>query len=296
MTTLRHLIFTLLLFCGLAQAAKAESYFQYPIVPDSISTLEGRCNYLADHFWDFCDLTKGFSARAKMGEEFKVYLSVLENATPARAAAGLKNLMQRLDKQPKDQLYFANIAESRLYSDTAEAWIDYLYLPVAETVAANKKLNKAEKARYALHADLLRGSMVGEPIVPLTFTCIDGSTSDLHAKPVAATVIFFNDPECSDCNLARIRLHADISTSQLIDEGRLRIVSISVVEPDEEWKKAATAYPETWTVGANPDADLKVDLRFGTPDFYILDKNNKIRFKHLSVDQVLDVARQLKKR
>ncbi len=296
MTTFRYLIFTVLLLCGLAPAAKAESYFQYPIVPDSISTLEGRCNYLADHFWDFCDLTKGFSARSKMGEEFKVYISVLENASPDKASAAMKKLMQRLDKQPKDQLYFANVAEALIYSDTAEAWIDHLYLPIAETVAANKRLNKAEKARYALQAELLKGSMIGEPIVPLTFTDRDGKASNLYADSAAVVVVFFNDPECSDCNMARIRLHADISTSQLIDEGRLRIVSISVVEPDEEWKAAAKAYPENWTVGANPDADLKVDLRFGTPDFYILDKNHKIRFKHLSVEQVLDVARQLKKR
>ena len=45
-----------------------------------------------------------------------------------------------------------------------------------------------------------------------------------------------------------------------------------------------------------PDADLTVDLRNGTPDFYIIDKNHNVRFKHLTIDQVLDVARQLKKR
>ena len=56
------------------------------------------------------------------------------------------------------------------------------------------------------------------------------------------------------------------------------------------------SYPSAWSVGANPDADLTVDLRNGTPDFYIIDKNHNVRFKHLTIDQVLDVARQLKKR
>ena len=41
---------------------------------------------------------------------------------------------------------------------------------------------------------------------------------------------------------------------------------------------------------------MTIDLRAGTPEFYILDRNHNIRFKHLTIDQVLDVARQLKKR
>ncbi|MDE5961023.1 MAG: hypothetical protein K2H08_04825, partial [Duncaniella sp.] len=109
-------------------------------------------------------------------------------------------------------------------------------------------------------------------------------------------VVFFNDPDCDDCNLAKLRLDADISTTQLIAEGKLKVVSISLSEPTQEWKEAVASYPSTWRVGANPDADMTIDLRAGTPEFYILDRNHNIRFKHLSIDQVLDVTRQLKKR
>ena len=41
---------------------------------------------------------------------------------------------------------------------------------------------------------------------------------------------------------------------------------------------------------------MTIDLRMGTPEFYIIDQNHNIRFKHLNIDQVLDVTRQLKKR
>ncbi len=296
MIKIRHLIFMLLLMAGVTPSASADNYFQYPIVPDSISTLEGRCNYLADHFWDFCDLGKAFSARAKMGQEFKVYLSILENANPTKAADALTSFMKRLDKQPKDQLYMAGVAEARLYSDTAEAWIDYMYLPVAATVAANKRHSKAEKARFASQAEILRGSLAGSPITDISYTTPDGSNRKISSDSASVVILFFNDPDCSDCNMARLRLDADISTTQLINEGRLKVVSISLAEPDDEWKKTAAGYPANWSIGANPDADMAVDLRFGTPDFYVLDKRHNIRFKHLSVDQILDVTRQLKKR
>ena len=66
---------------ALVTGAKADTYFQYPIVPDSLSTLQDRCDYLSRHFWDFCDLKKAFSSKKKMADEFAVYLSILQNAS-----------------------------------------------------------------------------------------------------------------------------------------------------------------------------------------------------------------------
>lgn len=96
--------------------------------------------------------------------------------------------------------------------------------------------------------------------------------------------------------MARLRLSADISTGELIKEGRMRVVALSLSEPDENWKKFAAEMPAEWIVGATPDADLTFDLRDGTPDFYVLGRNNKIKFKHLDADQLLDISRQLKRR
>ncbi len=296
MTILKHLIFTVVLMICAVPHVKADSYFQYPIVPDSISTLEGRCNYLADHFWDFCDMKKAFSARAKMAEEFKIYLDIIQNAEPEKAKAALTGFFRNLEKQPKDQLYLANVAEGLIYADTAQVWIDYLYLPIASTVGSNKKLEKAEKARFARQAEILEGSMVGSPIADISYTTPDGQIRKLSNDSAGVVVVFFNDPDCSDCNMARIRLDADISTTELINEGRLKVVAISVADPDESWRTTVANFPATWSTGANPDADMAVDLRFGTPDFYVLDKKHNIRFKHLNIDQILDVTRQLKKR
>ncbi|WP_370463796.1 TlpA family protein disulfide reductase, partial [uncultured Duncaniella sp.] len=109
-------------------------------------------------------------------------------------------------------------------------------------------------------------------------------------------LVFFNDPDCTDCNMARIRLDADVSMTELISEGKVKVVAISLAEPDDEWRRHADSFPASWEVGAAPDADLTIDLRSGTPDFYIIDGKHNIRYKHLNITQVLDVARQLKKR
>lgn len=293
---IKHLIISLVLAVTGCLGAKAESYFQYPIVPDSISTFQGRCDYLADHFFDFCDLTRSFSNRQRMGEEIKVYLTLISNASPKKGAEGARTLMKKLEKQPSDQLFVAEHAEGVLYGDTAQVWLDHVYLPFTEAIAANKRIGKAEKSRYALQAELLRNSMSGKPMADLPLTLKDGSKSHLLADSARVVVVFFNDPDCSDCFMARVRLAADVSTNELISEGKLKVVAVSLADPDEEWKKFAADLPETWTVAAAPDADMTIDLRGGTPDFYILDSRHRIWYKHLDINQVLDVARQLKKR
>lgn len=294
----KRLIFGIMLFLGVSLGAKAdnETYFPYPLIPDSINIFQNRCNYLARHFWDFCDLKKAFSVKSKMAKEFNVYISVLRNAHPDSAIASVNRLNKALEKQPADQLFFAQCAENLLYGDTADIWIDELYLPFAEAVAANKKIDKASKARFAHQAEILRKSLLKGPAPSLPYTTREGEKRNLDNDSAQVLVVFFNDPDCDECNLARIRLDADISMNDLIKEGRAKVISISLTEPDAAWKEAVASYPASWTVGANPDADLAIDLRPGPPDFYILDRNHKIHFKHLTIDQVLDVARQLKKR
>lgn len=289
-------IMSVLMLVCLGRTAKAESYFPYPIVPDSVATFQGRCNYLADHFWDFCEMSKAFSAKQKMADELKVFLSVMANAETSKGVEGVRKLMKKLEKQPKDQLFMATVAEGHLFGDTADVWIDELYLPFAEAIAENKRISKAEKARFVNQAEVLKRSLVGKPVASVPYTLRDGSHGDLQTDSAEVLIVFFNDPDCSDCNMARLRLDADISMNELINEGVAKVVAISLCDADDEWRKAVERFPETWRVGASPDADLAIDLRAGTPDFYIIGRNGIIRYKHLEIDQVLDVARQLKKR
>jgi len=292
----KRLILGLLLCLSISIGAKADTYFPYPIVPDSIKILQNRCDYLARHFWDFCDLSKAFSAKSKMANEFSVYISILRNATTDSALASVERFTKAIEKQPKNQVFIAECAEKLLYGDSAEVWIDELYIPFADAVVNNRRVDKAVKARYAHQAEILKKSLMRGPAPSIPYTTRDGLQRNLDNDSAKVLIVFFNDPDCDDCNMARIRLDADISTTQLINEGIVRIVSISLSEPDEAWKQTVASYPATWTVGANPDADMQIDLRIGTPDFYIIDGNHKIRFKHLTIDQVLDVTRQLKKR
>lgn len=289
----KRLILCLLAMIGINLASKADTYFPYPIVPDSISSLQGRCDYLARHFWDFCDLKKAFSSRQKVADEFAVYISILRNASADSAINSVTRFTKQLEKQPKELVFIAECAENLLYGDSAEMWIDALYLPFAEAVANNKKVEKTDRARFANQATALGNSMIRKPMASIDFTSREGQKRKLVTDSAQMTVIYFNNPTATDSNMARLRLDADIALNTLINKGLAKVVTISVCAPDDAWKSAVSAWPAGWTVGAQPEAENLVDLRSGTPDFYILDAKGNIRFKHITLDQVLDIARQM---
>ncbi len=56
-------------------------FFQLPIVPDSLTSLQDRSDYLVEHYWDFCDLNKAFSSKGKMAAAFDTYLSFMPYAS-----------------------------------------------------------------------------------------------------------------------------------------------------------------------------------------------------------------------
>ncbi len=290
---LKRLILCLLAVISINIAAKADTYFPYPIVPDSISTFQGRCNYVVRNFWNFCDLSKAFSSKRKMADEFAVYVSLLRSASPDTALTAIHSFTAKLDKQPKDQLFIAECAEELLYGDSAEFRIDELYIPFAEAVAANKRIDKASKARYAHHAKVLKNSRSRHPLPPMKATDRADQPYTLSTDSAQMIILFFNDPDCSDCNLARIRLDADIVLSELVKKGLAKVVAISLSDPDAKWRDAVSSYPASWDVVAIPDADMEIDLRFGTPDFYILDSRGRIHLKHVPLDQVIEIARRI---
>lgn len=282
-----------LLSLATAGAAQGDTLFPYPIVPDSIADFGDRCDYLTAHFWDFADPKAVMSNRDALAKELETFYNVAVNASRDTAVGAVDALARKFDKNPEGLLFLARQSERLLYGDSATTWVDELYIPMLRAAVANKKIGSADKARMKNQLTVLSNSLPGQAAPKLPLTLRDGSRAALDDFGAGAVVVMFSDPECSDCYLARMRLDADVATNNLIDKGKVKIVNVSMVEPDKAWREAVASYPDKWVVAAADDADLIFDLRPAPPIYYILDSGHKIRFKHLNTDQVLDVMRQL---
>lgn len=289
---LHTVIAALAIFAATPAKAAADTYFPYPMVPDSISTLQGKADFYITHFWDFCDLKKGFSSRAKMAGALLDYFDLMPHATPRVAFKSMATLLKNIEKQPADQLFFAQKAEEFVHSDTAFFFSDEIFLPFVRAVVENKRIPAKDKQHFIHQAAVLTATQLGQRTPDISFTDRNGNAAAYVPDSTDVNFIFFTDPGSSAARLAKARLNADAKTSRLIDAGVLKVVAIANMEPGQEWLDFAKTMPDSWVVGAAPGIDQLYDIR-RTPEFYVVDNSGNILLKHATIDQIIAIVSNL---
>lgn len=273
---------------AVAQQPSADTLFPYPVAPDSMKTLQDRCSYVVEHFWDKCNMRQAFSHRVKLNDAFGHYVELLPYASAEVAHRSVDRLLEGNSRNPEYLLGLAQMAEGYLYSDTARMSIDEIYVKFINAVNNCKKIKNADKARYQAQGLILNNCQVGMTAPDIELTMADGTSTHLDSITDAHIILFFNDPDCGDCALARTRLSADWNISQFIKRGQLKIVSVFPGEPDDEtWTSYRSRIPAEWISGAAPDADRLYDLR-QPPVIYYLDRQHKILSKTMTAQQLID--------
>lgn len=271
---------------GICQAADEQPLFPLPTPPDEMVVLRERCNYIVDRYWERCNFDQAMKHPKKFKEAFESWVDLMPYAGADTVHMAIDRLLTRFKKSGPETLELAKMAESYLWADTAALRSEEVYLPFAKAAADNKKISKAERARFAAQTKVIESSKTGAPLPPLTLTAADGTKTSLSDITGDRILVFINDPDCSDCALARVRLSADYNTKQLIDKGGLTIVSIYPgPASDETWRNALDSYPDNWLVYAAEDADELFDLR-NPPTLIYVDKG-KIAVKNVVVDNLL---------
>lgn len=273
-----------------------KTLFPYPNAPESLTSMEERCSYVVERFWDRCNIDQAFSSRIRLQQAFNDYGQLIPYASAESVHKSIEKLIERLGKKPDHLLSFAQMAEGYFYSDTAHIVCDEAYYPFAKAVAENKKIKSAEKARFAAQARILSGSQVNMVAPDFTYVAPDGSKHKLSELPSGYVILFFNNPDCADCMMARVRLAADYNIDQFIKRGQLNVVSIYPGDPeDEEWKSVAERLPENWVKGASADVDLIYDMR-DAPVIYYLNNKHVIMSKSMTASQLIDAFREINTR
>lgn len=284
----------LLISVGISGRAQTEqALFQMPVVPDSIENLYDRADYLMAHYWDFCDAKKAFSTRERFRMAVLDFFNLMPYGTVSGAETAIKGFMKKVSTGKEQVQFVADVAEATFYSDTASIQSDQLYLMFLDEFIHNKKLDKNAKLRYEHQRKVLAASQPG--VIPPAFEYTDvlGQHHTFAADTTkSGTILFFNDPDCGDCSMARLRIDADVLSRSVIEKGMVDFVSIYAGEPDDSWLAQATLYPASWKVGAAPDVDQLLDLRY-SPVFYVLNKDGSILVVTNSVDNIINILSRL---
>lgn len=270
--------------------------FPYPQAPESMKTMEERCTYVVEHFWDRCNMTQAFSAKNKLQQAFTDYVQLIPYANADAVHKSIGDFIEKVSKKPSDLLTITSMAEGLLYSDTALYVIDEVYLPFAQAVADHKKIKDADKSRYAAQAKILAGSQVSMIAPDFEYTAPDGSMHKFSELSPSYVILFFQTPDCKDCMMSRVRLSADYNINEFIKKGELAIVSIYPGDAsDPEWQQLSGRMPDNWIVGASTDVIETYDMR-RAPVIYYLNPKHKILSKSMTAEQLLNAFRTISTR
>lgn len=273
--------------CATAVAWSADGdLFKYPVPPAELTRLDERCDYLVTHFWDHADIKAYMSKSEKLNNTFGDWIGFMPYASADTVYAAIDRLMDAQKKHGPQALHLARLAENWVYSDTSEVYSDDIYYRFARAAAENKKIPAADRARFESQVRIIDNTRQGGKLSHLDFVTPQGKEMSVDSIRTQAILVFFNDHDCDDCTLARVRLSADHNANKLIEAGILTILSIEPGDASAEWHVAAASYPENWVVGAAEDADAWFNLRT-SPQFMQLDARHRILAKDFPVEGAL---------
>lgn len=283
-------IFAIISIIGLSAQ---NTYFLYPTPPGNIDNFYQRCNYMTEHFWDNCNMKSAFSSHSKLKEAFKDYVSIASHAGADTTMASIDALIKSVEKMPKNLLVLAKIAESCLYSDSAEVYSEQMFQPFAQAVADCKKIPNDERSYFTHLAKILSSSQVGTVLPEIKFRRPDGSKGVLgEASDGRRLILFINDPDDSDSHRTLVRLSADYNLRKLHEKNYLQFVCLYPGEPDEKWRNSVKDLPESWIIGASPDVADMFNLK-KLPVTVYLTPEHKILTKDIAYERLIEMLRML---
>lgn len=284
---LRLVLVVIALFSASNAISQVATLFEYPVAPDTCSSIESRCNYSVQHFWDNCELTKPFAAQndSLLLEAMLTYFDIMKaGANTNVSLSSVRDLMFKSQANHDNFLKLASMAEYVLYYHDTDV-IDDLYLTFAQSVADASWAKKEVRNHYAEQIKRLNTSKLGQPLLDFEYTSITGARkhlSDNRSATANVYVIMFSDVD-SGSSIERMRLSADITFGQAVDQGVIKMINIVVGDVPKQWDADSKSYSEKWEVGANKEIGGKLDLRI-MPCIYVLDEEFRVLAKNKTVD------------
>lgn len=260
--------------------------FEYPVAPEDMDWND-RSGWLVEHFWDNFDFKQSAVGQQQLNHAFYTWTVPMHYCKMEIMKTAVDKVVKKLEKNPTLLLQFTRAAEYNVYApETAQVWIDDLYLSFLNAVSQNKKISKTQKMRYALQHKVLLNTRRGEPLPQFAFTERSGMQKNFNPSGTT-TIVEFGDPSCSDCQMARIALKSDDYIRDLVANGRLNIY---FVIPDAEggdtsWMEDVLDYPDAWTVGAAESLEDMIDLRL-TPSLYLINADGNLVMKNVGLDEL----------
>ena len=199
--------------------------------------------------------------------------------------------MVRMEADSTAYRRFGLLGEKYLNEPNSPMRNEDFYIAVLEQMLQSDRLQEWEKIRPADRLKQAHKNRPGMKAADFTYVTVHGDNSRMSRLKAQYTMLFFYDPDCSNCRKFE-KLFAEIPAFvEMVENGTLRVLAIYPDENREEWAAKAVYMPQGWIVGWNKAGDIRTrqlyDIR-ATPTIYLLDGRKRVILKDTSMEQLID--------
>ncbi|MFI3285620.1 MAG: DUF5106 domain-containing protein [Rikenellaceae bacterium] len=245
-------------------------YYLPTVVAGEKPPKEVETTSFATNQWSSYDLTLPQTIESDEFEQaWANFLYVLSTQRSATASQALKETMQLSASTPEALDALFALGEKYLYDPNSPMRNDELFIPMLEFMIDSPAVDELLKIRPTALLRMASLNRIGNQAN--NFTTDSGEELDDIEAPL--TLLYFYDPECTDCK----RTAAVMSRSTLLQEleksGTLRII-------------------KTLTEG-NTQIDSLYDLK-AIPSLYLLDSEKRVMLKDATIETTIQALSNYK--
>lgn len=260
--------------------------FTTPAIPQELTTKDQQVGFLVEHYWDnfnFSDTT--YILQEVTEQAFVNYIDLFPYAPNQVVENSVATMLDQAFAGNETMFdYFADLYDKYFYDHQSPYRSEKYHILVLEAIKNSQKIDDTRKIRPSTQLEWAMKNRTGEMATDFVFTQKDGTRTKLSEINSPYTILFFNDPDCRDCE------HAKLVFSHL-NNPQIKVVAIYPYDDVELWR--AASYPKDWINGhaSSVNEDELYDLPF-FPTIYLLDSNKKVIFKEITAEQIMGYLRQ----
>ena len=274
-----------------AQDASQDILKMLPEIPAEIKEPAKRAEFLTTHFWDkfnFSDID--FLMKDQLLERcFVDFIDLLSIVPDETRDKSIDILMKKAENEPKIFSNFLILSEHYLYESGSPLFDEEKLIPFLKYALQSSVLSDTEKIRPGFLLENISVNRLGHVANDINYTLKTGETGTLHSINADHTILYFNDPECEDCAMLIRQLIASATITDLIKEGKLKIITVYLSDDIETWKKHSSEVPDTWIYTRDTNQKIIIDGIYNIklfPTMYLLDKEKKVLLKETTFDNL----------
>lgn len=280
---------------GASQTPQAgEPAFPFPKIPLSLQEPAARFDYLLRHYWENFDFKNPAQLDdPRISEQGFVNFVALITDGPAneeQTQAAIRAFCTRMSQSAHGRSVFIPMAKEYLYHTQSPMYNEGLYALFLREMLKTENLDDANRQRMSFRLKLVESNSPGKKATDFTYFTPDGQRQTLMHTAVKGNhmMLFFYDPECSQCHQTLTGMAADPQLKKAVETGELTLLAIYTEDAREVWKKALSEIPDKWIAGDNRSQikeQTLYDLK-AMPSLYLLDREKKVVLKDATIEEI----------